>query len=97
MVVPQYKFYRCMQHPNDKVARASHSVFVSFLSSGSDADQDDRLVLKEKLVFYYMQRALEVYEAIELFCLFSKSGYLNIRYMLYDLLHHVGLSWDYPI
>ncbi|XP_038973876.1 uncharacterized protein LOC103697330 [Phoenix dactylifera] len=53
-----------MQHPNEKVARASHSVFVSFLSSGSDADQDDRLDLKEKLVFYYMQRALEAYPGI---------------------------------
>ncbi|XP_010934575.1 uncharacterized protein [Elaeis guineensis] len=53
-----------MQHPNEKVARASHSVLVSFLSSGSDADQDDRLDLKEKLVFYYMQIALEAYPGI---------------------------------
>lgn len=49
-----------MQHPNEKVTRASHSIFVSFVSSGKDSDQDDRVVLKEQLVFYYMQRALQV-------------------------------------
>ncbi|THU63206.1 hypothetical protein C4D60_Mb01t13290 [Musa balbisiana] len=53
-----------MQHPNEKVTRASHSIFVSFVSSGKDSDQDDRVVLKEQLVFYYMQRALQVYPRI---------------------------------
>ncbi|WOL13085.1 hypothetical protein Cni_G21854 [Canna indica] len=56
-----------MQHPNEKVSRASHSVFVSFVSSGKDSDQDDRLDLKEQLVFYYMRRALEVYPGITSF------------------------------
>lgn len=49
-----------MQHPNEKVIRASHSVFVSFVSSSKDSDQNDRNALKEQLVFYYMRRALEV-------------------------------------
>lgn len=62
LVAPTMFLY--MQHPNEKVARASHSVFISFLSSGKDADEDDRPALKEKLVFYYMQRALEAYPGI---------------------------------
>lgn len=49
-----------MRHPNEKVARSSHSVFVAFVSSGKDCEQDDRLALKEKLIFYYVQRSLEV-------------------------------------
>lgn len=50
-----------MQHPNEKVTRASHSVLVSFLSSVNVANQDEQLALKEQLIFYYMRRALEVY------------------------------------
>ncbi|KAL5999188.1 hypothetical protein ACLOJK_040638 [Asimina triloba] len=46
-----------------KVAQASHSVFAAFMSSGKD-DQDDRVLLKEQLVFYYMQRSLEAYPGI---------------------------------
>ncbi|XP_072982122.1 uncharacterized protein [Typha latifolia] len=53
-----------MQHPNEKVTRAAHSVLVSFLSSGNDFDQEDRVALKEQLVFYYMRRALEAYPGI---------------------------------
>ncbi|XP_042396993.1 uncharacterized protein LOC121987166, partial [Zingiber officinale] len=56
-----------MQHPNEKVIRASHSVFVSFVSSSKDSDQNDRDALKEQLVFYYMHRALEVYPQINSF------------------------------
>ncbi|XP_058104693.1 uncharacterized protein LOC131248431 [Magnolia sinica] len=52
-----------MQHPSGKVARASHSVFVAFISSGKD-NQADKILLKEQLVFYYMQRALEAYPGI---------------------------------
>ncbi|GAA0146838.1 hypothetical protein LIER_06696 [Lithospermum erythrorhizon] len=51
-------------HPNAKVARASHSVFVAFLSSGKDQEDKDRVQLKEQLVFYYMQRALELYPGL---------------------------------
>lgn len=50
---------RYMGHPNGKVARASHSMFVAFMSSGKDSE-DERVLLKEQLVFYYMQRSLEV-------------------------------------
>ncbi|KAK3155886.1 hypothetical protein QOZ80_2AG0099870 [Eleusine coracana subsp. coracana] len=52
------------QHPNEKVTSASHSVMVSFLSSGSDTDQDDRTSLKEKLAFYYIKRSLEAYPGL---------------------------------
>lgn len=53
-----------MGHPNGKIARASHSVFVAFVASGKDSNMDDRELLKEQLVFYYMQRALEGYPGI---------------------------------
>lgn len=53
-----------MGHPNGKIARASHSVFVAFMASGKDSNMDDRELLKEQLVFYYMQRALEGYPGI---------------------------------
>lgn len=51
---------RYMGHPNGKVARTSHSMFAGFMSSGKDSDQDERVSLKEQLVFYYMQRSLSV-------------------------------------
>ncbi|KAL3507502.1 hypothetical protein ACH5RR_032884 [Cinchona calisaya] len=53
-----------MGHPNEKVARASHSMFVSFISSGKDPIHEERTSLKEQLVFYYMQRSLEGYPGI---------------------------------
>ncbi|KAJ9706720.1 hypothetical protein PVL29_001947 [Vitis rotundifolia] len=53
-----------MGHPNGKVARASHSMFVAFISSGKDANHDERVLLKEQLVFYYIQRSLEGYPDI---------------------------------
>lgn len=56
---------RYMGHPNGKVARTSHSMFAAFMSSGKDSDQDERVSLKEQLVFYYMQRSLSVSKAIE--------------------------------
>lgn len=43
-----------------KVARYTHSVFVAFITSGKDLNQDERALLKEQLVFYYLQRSLEV-------------------------------------
>ncbi|XXG68952.1 hypothetical protein AAC387_Pa06g1932 [Persea americana] len=52
-----------IRHPSGKVAGASHSVFVAFISSRKD-NQDDRVLLKEQLVFYYIQRALEAYPGI---------------------------------
>ncbi|KAG2254159.1 hypothetical protein Bca52824_084295 [Brassica carinata] len=52
-------------HPNRKVARASHTLFVAFLSSAKESEEEDeRNQLKEDLVFYYMERSLEVYPEI---------------------------------
>ncbi|CAH2067168.1 unnamed protein product [Thlaspi arvense] len=51
-------------HPNRKVARASHTLLVAFFSSAKDSEEDERNQLKEQLVFYYMQRSLEVYPEI---------------------------------
>ncbi|KAF9619623.1 hypothetical protein IFM89_007944 [Coptis chinensis] len=56
--------FRYMGHPNGKVARASHLVFVAFIASRKDSNMDDRVLLKEQLVYYYMQRALEGYPGI---------------------------------
>lgn len=56
-----------MGHPNGKVARYTHSVFVAFMSSGKDLNEDsERVSLKEQLVFYYLQRSLEVLILINL-------------------------------
>ncbi|KAM6545885.1 hypothetical protein CsatB_026621 [Cannabis sativa] len=50
--------------PNGKVARASHSTFVAFLSSGKESNEEERVSLKEQLAFYYMQRSLLGYPGI---------------------------------
>ncbi|KAL5800520.1 hypothetical protein ACOSQ4_033404 [Xanthoceras sorbifolium] len=50
-----------MGHPNEEVARASHSMFVGFISSGKESDHDNRVSSKEQLVFYYIKRSLEGY------------------------------------
>ena len=52
-----------MGHPNGKVARASHSMFSAFISSAKESDEDERVSLKEQLVFYYIQRSLMVSNA----------------------------------
>ncbi|KAL6957984.1 hypothetical protein U1Q18_042130 [Sarracenia purpurea var. burkii] len=54
-----------MGHPIGKVAQASHSTFVAFVSSGKDSDENERVLLKEQLIFYYIQRSLEVIKPIE--------------------------------
>ncbi|OWM88420.1 hypothetical protein CDL15_Pgr003832 [Punica granatum] len=48
-----------MGHPNAKVARASHSLFAAFLSSGKDSFEDEQASLKEQFSYYYVQRSLE--------------------------------------
>lgn len=53
-----------MGHPTGKLAKASHSVFVAFMSSKKDADPGERDTLKEQLVFYYVKRSLEGYPGI---------------------------------
>ncbi|KAL3839422.1 hypothetical protein ACJIZ3_024013 [Penstemon smallii] len=62
LVVPTMFLY--MGHPNSKVARYSHSMFVAFVSSGKDPTPDERILLKEQLVFYYLERSLEGYPDI---------------------------------
>ncbi|XP_047325407.1 uncharacterized protein LOC124929161 [Impatiens glandulifera] len=62
VVAPSMFLY--MGHPNKKVARASHSVFAAIVSSGKDSDEDERAILKEQLIFYYMKRSLELYPEI---------------------------------
>ncbi|CAH9132105.1 unnamed protein product [Cuscuta epithymum] len=62
VVVPTMFLY--MGHPSRKVARAAHSVFVAFISSGKDHNPDEGVSLKEQLVFYYMTRSLEAYPGI---------------------------------
>ncbi|XP_077235596.1 obscurin-like protein [Tasmannia lanceolata] len=62
IVAPTMFLY--MRHPSGKVARASHSLFAAFISSAKDTNEDDGILLKEQLVFYYMQRALEAYPGI---------------------------------
>ncbi|CAH8359278.1 unnamed protein product [Eruca vesicaria subsp. sativa] len=51
-------------HPNRKVARASHTLFVAFLSSAKETEENERNQLKEDLVYYYMERSLEGYPEI---------------------------------
>jgi hypothetical protein len=62
---------RYLQHPNEKVNSASHSVMVSFLPSSTDTDQDDQTSLKEQLAFYYIKRSLEVVHAKYCFVIFG--------------------------
>lgn len=49
-----------MCHPILKLSQASHSVFVAFISYGKVSNQNDDNI-KEQLVFYYIQRSLEVF------------------------------------
>lgn len=55
---------RYIGHPNRKVAQASHTLLAAFLSSAKESEEDERTQFKEQLVFYYMQRSLEVYPEI---------------------------------
>jgi hypothetical protein len=59
-MLPYLKETRYMEHPNGKVARASHSVFTAFISMGKESEKIDRVSLKEKLVFHYIQVSLSV-------------------------------------
>ncbi|XP_061337392.1 uncharacterized protein LOC133284405 isoform X2 [Gastrolobium bilobum] len=62
MVAPTMFLY--MEHLNGKVARASHSVFVAFMSMGKESEKNDKVSLKEQLVFHYIQRSLLGYPGI---------------------------------
>lgn len=60
ILLPITKSIRYMGHPNAKVARASHSVFIAFISGKDDDEDGNRVMLKEELVFYYIERSLSV-------------------------------------
>ncbi|XP_028798955.1 uncharacterized protein LOC114754352 [Neltuma alba] len=62
MVAPTMFLY--MEHPNGKVARASHSLFMAFISLGEESEMNEGLSLKEQLVFYYIERSLLGYPGI---------------------------------
>ncbi|XP_058732392.1 uncharacterized protein LOC131603937 [Vicia villosa] len=62
MVAPTMFLY--MEHPNGKVARASHSVFTAFMSMGKESEKNDGVSLKENLVFHYIQVSLSGYPGI---------------------------------
>jgi hypothetical protein len=57
---------------------------VSFLSSGNDADQDDRTALKEQLSFYYIKRSLEVVHSAS-FSLFVLSLEDDLFFLMFFL------------
>ncbi|CAL1360151.1 unnamed protein product [Linum trigynum] len=59
VVTPTMFLY--MEHPNEKVSRASHSMFVAFISLGKEADVDETAPLKEQLAFYYILKSLSGY------------------------------------
>ena len=67
-----------MGHPNAKVARCAHSVFAAFVTSGKDLDQDERDLLKEQLVFYYIQRSLEVPILLLCACMVKASSLFKV-------------------
>ncbi|XP_019446733.1 PREDICTED: uncharacterized protein LOC109350062 isoform X1 [Lupinus angustifolius] len=53
-----------LEHPDGKVAQASHSLFVAFMSLGKESEKNDRVSLKEQLVFHYIQTSLLGYPLI---------------------------------
>ncbi|XP_073135312.1 uncharacterized protein [Henckelia pumila] len=68
-------------HPNGKVARYAHSMFVAFISSGKDHIQNERDSLKEQLVYYYMQRSLEAFPGITPFEGMASGVVALVRYL----------------
>lgn len=81
-----------MEHPNGKVARASHSLFVSFISLGKESEMNGRVSLKEQLVFYYVQRSLLVSESTEKLDLkFETDKIENSTNLLWNM--NIGISW----
>ncbi|OIV99028.1 hypothetical protein TanjilG_32287 [Lupinus angustifolius] len=62
MIAPTMFLY--LEHPDGKVAQASHSLFVAFMSMGKESEKNDRVSLKEQLVFHYIQTSLLRYPLI---------------------------------
>ncbi|KAG7028353.1 hypothetical protein SDJN02_09534, partial [Cucurbita argyrosperma subsp. argyrosperma] len=70
-----------MGHPNAKVARASHSVFIAFISGKDDDEDGNRVMLKEELVFYYIERSLSGYPGITPFEGMASGVAALVRYL----------------
>ncbi|TYK19457.1 uncharacterized protein E5676_scaffold443G001100 [Cucumis melo var. makuwa] len=79
VVAPTMFLY--MGHPNAKVARASHSVFIAFMSGKDDIDDEKRATLKEELVFYYVERSLSGYPGITPFEGMASGVAALVRYL----------------
>ncbi|CAK9321676.1 unnamed protein product [Citrullus colocynthis] len=79
VVAPTMFLY--MGHPNAKVARASHSVFIAFMSGKDDIDNEKRVTLKEELVFYYIERSLSGYPGITPFEGMASGVAALVRYL----------------
>ncbi|KAE9620811.1 putative armadillo-like helical protein [Lupinus albus] len=62
VVAPTMFLY--LEHPDGKVAQASHSLFVAFMSMGKESKKTDRVSLKEQLVFHYIQTSLLGYPLV---------------------------------
>ncbi|RYR25577.1 hypothetical protein Ahy_B02g059387 isoform C [Arachis hypogaea] len=62
MIAPTVFLY--LEHPNGKVAQASHSLFAAFMSMGKESEENDIASFKEQLVFHYIQRSLLGYPGI---------------------------------
>lgn len=76
-----------MQHPDQNIARGSHAVFVTFILVNnlsmdfSHNKKDDSISLKEQLVVYYIQRALEAYPRLTPFEGLSSGVQALVRYL----------------
>lgn len=76
-----------MQHPDQNIARGSHAVFVTFMSvnnlsmDSSHNKKDDTISLKEQLVVYYIQRALEAYPRLTPFEGLSSGVQALVQYL----------------
>ncbi|KAH9306572.1 hypothetical protein KI387_010976, partial [Taxus chinensis] len=84
-VVPLMFLY--MRHPDKSVAQGSHSVFVAFMSAnnlGLDSShvyEDDEISLKEQLVVYYVQTAMEAYPCLTPFEALSSAVVALVRHL----------------
>ena len=81
-----------MEHPNGKVARASHSVFTAFISMGKESEKMDRVSLKEKLVFHYIQVSLSVIILPYTRSLICETDNFEYIFMSYHNMNNVGIS-----
>lgn len=84
-----------MEHPNGKVARASHSMFTAFMTMGKESEKNDRVSLKEKLVFHYIKVSLLVFDSTKDLGLKSVRLIISNAFLCYNVILNVGISWHY--